>query len=210
MVGAWARLLGLDRTPAAEGAGLAAQHACGAGSRFRRDPVLISKGMLLTPTPAFLATVGYSPDEIPAAITTCSWILPRQPARFMQFFLAEPARRQGAWGEFRRRARDGREVWIQASYNPMFDHTGKKIGFINFATEITAHVAQPRRPECGAAAGEHGCCNRWRMRFSRTSEQATQWASAAGRGIANVNAVAQGSAELASSVTRSMPRSGGR
>ncbi|MCA2960168.1 MAG: PAS domain-containing methyl-accepting chemotaxis protein [Silvanigrellales bacterium] len=40
-------------------------------------------------------------------------------------------------GEFRRVAKGGREVWIQASYNPIFDLNGKPTKVVKYASEIT-------------------------------------------------------------------------
>ena len=39
--------------------------------------------------------------------------------------------------EFRRIAKGGREVWIQASYNPVFDDSGMVYKVVKFATDIT-------------------------------------------------------------------------
>ena len=41
-------------------------------------------------------------------------------------------------GEFKRLAKDGRQVWILASYNPIFDAEGKPVKVVKFATDITA------------------------------------------------------------------------
>jgi len=41
-------------------------------------------------------------------------------------------------GEFKRTTKDRRDVWIQASYNPVFDATGAVSGIVKFATDITA------------------------------------------------------------------------
>ncbi|GJE76616.1 methyl-accepting chemotaxis protein [Methylorubrum suomiense] len=41
-------------------------------------------------------------------------------------------------GEFRRRGKDGRDVWIQASYNPIFDPTGKPIKVVKYASDVTS------------------------------------------------------------------------
>ena len=41
-------------------------------------------------------------------------------------------------GEFRRLDKLGREVWIQASYNPILDVDGRPLKVIKFATDITA------------------------------------------------------------------------
>ncbi len=40
-------------------------------------------------------------------------------------------------GEYKRIAKGGKEVYIQASYNPMFDSNGKPYKVVKFATEIT-------------------------------------------------------------------------
>lgn len=40
-------------------------------------------------------------------------------------------------GEFKRLGKGGREVWIQASYNPIFDLTGKPFKVVKYATNIT-------------------------------------------------------------------------
>jgi methyl-accepting chemotaxis protein len=43
-------------------------------------------------------------------------------------------------GEYKRIAKGGREVYIQASYNPMFGSNGKPYKIVKFATEITEQV----------------------------------------------------------------------
>lgn len=40
-------------------------------------------------------------------------------------------------GEYKRRRKDGREVWIQASYNPIFDTSGKPVKVVKFASDVT-------------------------------------------------------------------------
>ena len=41
-------------------------------------------------------------------------------------------------GDFKRIGSDGREIWIQASYNPIFDPNGKVTKIVEFAIDITA------------------------------------------------------------------------
>ncbi|SDJ63565.1 methyl-accepting chemotaxis sensory transducer with Pas/Pac sensor [Dyella jiangningensis] len=45
-------------------------------------------------------------------------------------------------GEYKRIAGDGREVWINASYNPVFDESGKPYKVVKFATDVTASRQQ--------------------------------------------------------------------
>src|SRR5690606_24733091 len=40
-------------------------------------------------------------------------------------------------GEYLRLAKDGREVWIQASYNPIFDADGRPFKVVKFATDLS-------------------------------------------------------------------------
>jgi methyl-accepting chemotaxis protein len=41
-------------------------------------------------------------------------------------------------GVFQRRGRDGREIWLQASYNPILDAAGRPYRVMKFASDITA------------------------------------------------------------------------
>ncbi|MGI3902899.1 MAG: PAS domain S-box protein [Janthinobacterium lividum] len=40
--------------------------------------------------------------------------------------------------EYRRIAKDGRDVWIQATYNPVLDSDGRPVTIVKFATDVTA------------------------------------------------------------------------
>jgi len=44
-------------------------------------------------------------------------------------------------GMFKRIGKDGRQVWIQASYNPILDFNGQPVKVIKFATDVTSNVA---------------------------------------------------------------------
>lgn len=41
-------------------------------------------------------------------------------------------------GEYRRLARDGREIWLQATYNPVLDSAGRPVRVLKIATDVTA------------------------------------------------------------------------
>src|SRR5262245_14762248 len=43
-------------------------------------------------------------------------------------------------GQYKRIGKGGREIWIQASYNPIFDASGKPFKVVKYATDITAQV----------------------------------------------------------------------
>jgi methyl-accepting chemotaxis protein len=44
--------------------------------------------------------------------------------------------------EFKRFGKDGKEIWLQASYNPILDADGKPLRVIKFATDVTAAKTQ--------------------------------------------------------------------
>ncbi|WP_313070329.1 PAS domain S-box protein [Melaminivora sp.] len=64
-----------------------------------------------------------------------------------------------AAGEFQRFGKNGREVWLQATYNPIFDAEGKVFKIIKFASDLTGRRAMEQdlraakeRAEAAAAA----------------------------------------------------------
>ena len=50
-------------------------------------------------------------------------------------------------GEFRRIGKSGKDVWIQASYNPILDANGHPVRIVKFATDITAAKRQSSEVE---------------------------------------------------------------
>ncbi|MCA8941739.1 MAG: PAS domain S-box protein [Planctomycetes bacterium] len=65
----------------------------------------------------------------------------RESAEYAAFW-RDLARGQFQTAEYRRLARGGREVWIQASYNPIFGSDGQPYKVVKFATDITDMVRQ--------------------------------------------------------------------
>ncbi|HEX5485713.1 MAG TPA: PAS domain-containing methyl-accepting chemotaxis protein, partial [Limnobacter sp.] len=54
-----------------------------------------------------------------------------------QSFWERLGRGQFEHGEYKRIGKDGREVWIQATYNPIYDPRGKLVKVVKFATDYT-------------------------------------------------------------------------
>lgn len=55
-------------------------------------------------------------------------------------FWTSLGRGQFRTGQFLRKSKTGRDVWIEASYNPIFDATGEVVKVVKFATDITETV----------------------------------------------------------------------
>nr|WP_256672872.1 PAS domain-containing methyl-accepting chemotaxis protein [Pseudomonas sp. v388] len=58
-------------------------------------------------------------------------------------------------GQFRRVNRQGRTLWLEASYNPVYDADGKLWKIIKFASDITARVEQHEQDASSAAQAYH-------------------------------------------------------
>ncbi|MET3666965.1 PAS domain-containing methyl-accepting chemotaxis protein [Caulobacter sp. 1776] len=110
---------------------IAAIHRSQAVIEFNLD------GSIITANENFLKTLGYGLSEIQG----------RHHSLFVESAYASSGEYREFWrrlnaGEFfsdkfKRVGKGGREIWIQASYNPIFDKAGKPVKVIKFASDIT-------------------------------------------------------------------------
>ena len=125
-----------DRQTALDRAGqIAALHRSQAVIEFDMQ------GNILTANDNFLSSVGYSLPEIVAKHHSI-FLPPAEQgsadyARFWQDLRAGNPQ----VAEFRRLAKNGADVWIQASYNPILDAQGRPYKVVKYATDITARKA---------------------------------------------------------------------
>ncbi|MEM5316652.1 PAS domain-containing methyl-accepting chemotaxis protein [Paraburkholderia sp. JHI869] len=96
------------------------------------------QGTILHANENFLATLGYTLEEVRGKHHRmfCDPDYVRTDA-YRQFW-ERLGRGEFDRGEYRRVGRGGREIWINASYNPVIDDTGCPYKVIKFATDITA------------------------------------------------------------------------
>ena len=96
------------------------------------------EGTVLEANDVFCALLGYRPDEVVGKHHRT--FLPQ--TGFDEDAYADFWRslRAGEYttGEFKRIGKGGREVWIQATYNPVLDEDGKPSRVVKFATDVTA------------------------------------------------------------------------
>ncbi|SNS42731.1 PAS domain S-box-containing protein, partial [Tistlia consotensis] len=94
-------------------------------------------GKVITANENFLKTLGYELAEIKGRHHSI-FVDPaeRESAAYKEFW-AGLGRGEYQAGEFKRIARDGREVWIQATYNPIFGRDGKPFKVVKFASDVT-------------------------------------------------------------------------
>ena len=98
------------------------------------------EGTILSANDNFLRSMGYSSEEI----------LGKHHSIFVDDAMRDSAEYQAFWsklrhgefqaGQFKRLGKGGREVWLQATYNPIYEN-GKSIKVIKLAADVTASVA---------------------------------------------------------------------
>lgn len=113
-------------------------------------------GTILKANDNFCSTLGYEPAEI----------LGKHHSMFVRKEETDSASYQEFWetlrsGTFRaaeycRVGKGGKEIWIQASYNPIFDETGKPVKVVKYATDVTPRKLAVEAVRAGLAQLAHG------------------------------------------------------
>ena len=86
----------------------------------------------------FLQAMGYRLDEIVGRHHRIFVVEDdRDGPRYREFWL-KLNRGEYQTGEFKRIVKDGREIWLQATYTPIPDSAGQIVKIVKFATDITA------------------------------------------------------------------------
>jgi methyl-accepting chemotaxis protein len=104
-------------------------------------------GVVLNANQNFLATLGYSLSEIQGKHH--SMFVPmeaRDSAEYREFW-ATLNKGEFQSGEYKRAGKGGKDVWIQASYNPIRDLNGKPYKVVKYASDTTAQVIARMRAE---------------------------------------------------------------
>ncbi len=97
-------------------------------------------GTIITANENFLQTVGYSLDEIKGKHHgTFVDETYKHSAEYKEFW-AKLGRGEFASGEFKRFAKGNKEIWIEATYNPILDLHGKPFKVVKYASDITKQV----------------------------------------------------------------------
>ncbi|HLG80171.1 MAG TPA: PAS domain-containing methyl-accepting chemotaxis protein [Bradyrhizobium sp.] len=98
---------------------------------FRMD------GTIITANENFLNALGYALSEIQGKNHSMFVEASERDSSAYREFWAALNRGEYQAAEYKRMGKGGKEVWIQASYNPVFDETGKPVKVVKFATDVT-------------------------------------------------------------------------
>ncbi|MBT1513534.1 PAS domain-containing methyl-accepting chemotaxis protein [Bradyrhizobium sp. SRL28] len=104
-------------------------------------------GTIKWANPNFLGAVGYALGEIEGKHHGMFVeVAERTSPQYVQFWQALNRGEYQA-GEYKRIAKGGREIWIEASYNPILDPNGKPIKVVKYATDVTAKAVARMKAE---------------------------------------------------------------
>ncbi|MBN9669629.1 methyl-accepting chemotaxis protein [Roseibium aggregatum] len=156
-------------------------------------------GTILDANENFLGAMGYGLDEIKG----------KHHRMFVDSNFSEGAEYQQFWkdlaagefktGEFKRVAKGGREIWIQASYNPIFDAAGRPFKVVKFATDVTQQV-QERHRKADIQKKIDADLSEIASSVASTTDRAAESASASEKTSSSVQTVAAAAEELSASI----------
>lgn len=95
-------------------------------------------GRILSANKNFLSLLGYSMEEIKGQHHSIFVYPAERVGPEYQMFWQKLGRGEFDSGEYKRMAKGGRELWIQATYNPICDQSGKPVKVVKFAMDATA------------------------------------------------------------------------
>lgn len=157
-------------------------------------------GTILDANANFLAAVGYTLAEIRGQHHRLFIDPAEQGGDAYRSFWTALASGEFQSGEFRRIAKGGREVFIQATYNPIKGRDGCVVKVVKFASDITTEVMERRRRASVQQAIGYEL-DTIGQAVEDVSRQTVDAAGMVGRVSSDIQAVAAGAEELSASVS---------
>ncbi|KAI93808.1 diguanylate cyclase [Rhodomicrobium udaipurense JA643] len=108
-----------------------------ASQRLRAIIEFTLDGHVITANPNYLNIMGFTLNEIVGQHHSMLVDPEIRGSEAYRSFVQKFERAEFFRGEGKRIAKGGREVWIAASYNPVFDHNGKPVKIVAHVTDIT-------------------------------------------------------------------------
>ncbi len=97
-------------------------------------------GTIITANENFLKPMGYTLEEVKGKHHSIFVDEAYRHSPEYREFWAKLNRGEYQAAEYKRIGKGGKEVWIQASYNPIFDLSGRPFKVVKFATDVTQQV----------------------------------------------------------------------
>lgn len=163
-------------------------------------------GTILTANQNFLTALGYTLDEITGRHHQI-FVEPAYAAspEYAKFW-AELNAGTFQQAEYKRIGKGGRAVWINASYNPIFDLNGKPFKVVKFATDVNEQkqllstVSASANALAAAAEELTAASHSMSATAEETSAQANVVSAASEQVSGNISTVATGTEEMSASI----------
>ena len=163
-------------------------------------------GNILKANDNFLNTVGYSLQELQGVHHSrlCPPEFANSPA--YQQMWRDLAEGKFIAAKIRRLNKQGNNLWLQASYNPVFDAEGRVTGVIKFATDITEDtLVQQSEQECTQLAFERSqqtqiCCDEGAQHILRNITEIESMAQRINEASSDIQGLGQESEQISSIV----------
>ncbi|WP_029004830.1 methyl-accepting chemotaxis protein [Azorhizobium doebereinerae] len=156
-------------------------------------------GNILAANENFLATLGYRLDEIVGRHHSMFVVPEERKSPDYAGFWSRLRKGEYQTAEYRRIGKGGKEVWIQASYNPILDAAGRPFKVVKFATDVTGMVLD-REKRVTAQKEIDADLSRISTELAETNLQAASASAATDAAASNMQTVAAGAQQLAASV----------
>jgi methyl-accepting chemotaxis protein len=163
-------------------------------------------GTIVAANDIFLGLMGYSPDEVKGrhhSIFVESGFATG--SEYRQFW-ADLAAGRPQTGRFRRLGKGGKEVWIQGSYFPILDKSGRPFKVVKYASDISASkkveasLEQTAQALASAAHELTAVSQQMAANAEETASQANVASAAAEQVSHNVSTVSTGTEEMGASI----------
>jgi methyl-accepting chemotaxis protein len=156
-------------------------------------------GNILSANSNFLNAVGYSLAEVKGKHHSMFVTESERNSPAYRDFWAALNRGEFQAAEYKRIGKGGKEIWLQATYNPIFDPSGKPYKVVKFCTDITQQV-QDRIRKAKLQKSIDADLGHITSAIATTSDEVATAASSSSQTAANVQAVASAAEELVASV----------
>lgn len=165
------------------------------------------EGRVVTANPNFLKTLGYSLEEIQGQHHSMFLAPAERNTPEYRAFWEKLNRGEHDSNQYKRIAKDGSEVWIQASYNPICDASGKPMKVMKYASDITVQRKVAERVKeisnivSSASTEMRATAEAMAQTAAEATTQAAAVASAAQVASSNVQTVSAAGEELSASIS---------
>ena len=156
-------------------------------------------GTVISANQNFLNTLGYSLAEIQGKHHSMFVDAAEQNSPAYRAFWDSLRRGEYQAAEYKRIGKGGKEVWIHASYNPIFDPSGKPVKVVKFATDMTQQV-HDRLRKATLQKGIDKDLGEITEAIAMTNNQVSAAVAASDRTSSTVESVASAAEELVASV----------